>query len=186
MRSQRSLKYKNLTFVLISVLITLLLSRFETFHTVLLHLGGLGYLGAFLAGILFVSTFTVTAGALILLILAEKLSPLEIGIIAGLGGVVGDLIIFNFIKNNLMQEIKELYTKIDKDNQITKILSTKYFAWSLPLIGALIIASPLPDELGVSLLGMSKLKTYQFLIISFFLNVWGIMLVVSASAIIKP
>ena len=44
------------------------------FHSFLLHLGNFGYIGAFIAGILFVSTFTVATSALVLLVLAETLS----------------------------------------------------------------------------------------------------------------
>lgn len=186
MRHPRKRKYKNLTFALIAVLVTLLLSRFEVFHSFLLHLGGLGYLGAFLAGLLFVSTFTVTTGALILLVLAEGLSPIEIGLVAGLGAVLGDLLIFRFVKDNLSQELSDIYGRVDTNHHLTRVLHTKYFAWTLPVIGAIIIASPFPDEIGVSLLGITKMKTYQFLVVSFILNAIGIIIVVSASAVIKP
>jgi len=178
-------KYKNLTLFFISLLGAYFLSRFETFHTFLLSLGELGYLGAFIAGILFVSTFTVATGAVILLVLAETLSPLEIGLIAGLGAVVGDFAIFRFIKDSLTEEILPIYRLLG-GGHITKVLHTKYFSWTLPVIGAVIIASPLPDEVGVSLMGISKMKTYQFVLLSFILNAIGISLVVSASNIIKP
>lgn len=178
-------RYKNLITLALSIVFALILSRFEAFHTFLLSLGGMGYLGAFLAGILFVSTFTVATGAVILLVLAEKLSPVEIGIIAGLGAVVGDLLIFRFIKDNLMEEITPIYDRLG-GSHLTKLLSTKYFSWTFPVFGAIVIASPLPDELGVSLMGIAKMKTYQFIILSFILNAVGIFLIVSASLIIKP
>lgn len=181
-----SLRYKNLTIFASSLLFALILSRFEAFHAFLLSLGSLGYLGAFIAGILFVSTFTVATGAVILLVLAERLSPLEIGVIAGLGAVIGDFTIFRLIKNNLMQELTAIYDHIDGNHHFTKVLHSQYFSWTLPVIGAIIIASPLPDEVGVSLMGISKMKTYQFLFISFLLNAVGIFLVVSASLVIKP
>jgi len=47
-------------------------------------------------------------------------------------------------------------------------------------VGALIIISPLPDELGVSLMGISKLKWYRFLLLSFTLNTLGIFFLLSA------
>lgn len=178
-------KYKNLIFLFISLLAAYFLSQFEPFHSFLLSLGELGYFGAFFAGILFVSTFTLATGAVILLVLAEKLSPLEIGLIAGLGAVVGDFVIFRFIKDSLLDEITPIYRFLG-GGHITKVLHTKYFSWTLPVIGAVIIASPLPDELGVSLMGISKMKTYQFLLISFILNAIGIFLIVSASLVIKP
>lgn len=178
-------KYKNLTLLSIGIIFALFLSRLEGFHSFLLNLGGFGYIGAFLAGILFVSMFTVATGGLILFILAESLHPLEIAILAGIGGVVGDFIIFRFIKDDLIAEITPIYEGIG-GNHLTKILHTKYFSWTFPVIGAIIIASPFPDELGVSLMGIAKMKTYQFLILSFILNATGIFLVVSASLIIKP
>ncbi|MEK7573646.1 MAG: hypothetical protein AAB531_04445 [Patescibacteria group bacterium] len=186
MKSWHRLKYKNLTILLISIIFAIVLSRFETFHAFLLNLGGLGYVGAFIAGMLFVSTFTVTTGAVILLVLAEKLSPVEIGIIAGLGAVIGDFIIFKFVKDGLVEEVEEVYEKIDHNNHLLKILHTKYFSWMFPVFGAIIIMSPLPDEIGVSLMGIGKIKTYQFLILSFVLNAAGIFLVISASKFLKP
>jgi len=180
-------KYKNLTFLLLSLILAFFVLRNETLHSYLLHLGNFGYIGAFFAGMLFVSTFTVATGAIILLVLVETLSPIEIGLIAGLGAVTGDLIIFRFVKDDLSKEVKNIYNKFDKNHHLKKLFRTKYFAWTLPVIGAIIIASPLPDEVGVSLMEISKLKPYQFLVISFILNSIGIFLVVSASIIIiKP
>jgi uncharacterized membrane protein YdjX (TVP38/TMEM64 family) len=186
MQIWKSWKYKNLTIVFLGVMIAIVLSRIDAFHQFLLHLGGFGYIGAFVAGMLFVLMFTAATGAVILLVLAETLSPIEIGIIAGFGAVLGDLIIFRFVKDNLTNELKDIYNAIDGEHHFVKVFHSKYFSWMLPIIGAIIIASPFPDELGVSLMGISKMKTYRFIIISFFLNAVGIFLVVSASLIIKP
>lgn len=179
-------KYKNITFFLFSLIVTFFVLRNEILHSYLLHLGSLGHIGAFIAGMLFVSTFTVATGAVILLVLAETLSPVEIGLIAGLGAMAGDFTIFHFVRDNLVGEIRQIYEKIDSKHHLRHVFHTKYFAWTLPVVGALIIASPLPDEVGVSLMGISKLKKYQFIIISFILNAIGIFLVVSASALVKP
>lgn len=182
----RNYKYKNLTLFFLSLLFALYISRFESFHQFLLNLDGLGYFGIFLAGALFVSTFTVSTGIVILLVLAEKYSPIEVGLVAGLGAVVGDLIIFQFIKDRLVDELKDVYNKIDGGHHLKRIFYSKYFKWTPPVLGAIIIASPLPDELGVSLMGLSKMKTYQFILLSFILNAIGIFLIVSASLVIKP
>lgn len=47
--------------------------------------------------------------------------------------------------------------------------------------GAFIIASPFPDEMRIGLIGASKLKNWQFLILSFLLNSIGIFVVVTAA-----
>jgi len=179
-------KYKNLTVVFIGIALAIILSRVDALHSFLLHLGGFGYIGAFIAGMFFVSTFTVATSALILLTLAETLSPIEIGLIAGLGAVVGDMIIFHFVKDNLSEEIEDIYNHMDRKRHIKKLFHSKYFNWVLPIIGAIIIASPFPDELGVSLIGLSKLSTGKFILLSYFLNSIGIFLIVSASVLIKP
>lgn len=178
-------KYKNLTLTILGIIFAFIISQNEVFRAFLLNLGSLGYIGAFFAGMLFVLTFTVAAGALILLILAERLSPIEIGLIAGLGAVFGDFAIFRLVKNSLTNELEEIYNHVDSKHHFIKILHSKYFSWSLPVIGAIIIASPFPDELGVTLMGISKMRTYQFLIVSFVLNAIGIFLVVLAALIVK-
>lgn len=143
-------------------------------------------MGAFIAGVLFVSTFTVATSALVLLTLAETLSPIEIGLIAGLGAVVGDMLIFNLIKDNLANEIEDIYNHVDRDHHLKKLFHSKYFSWSLPVLGAVIIASPLPDEMGISLINLSKMNTLKFIFISYILNSIGIFLIVSASVVVKP
>ena len=184
MENWKSWRFKNLTIFPLSILFAVFLSKNESFHSFLMHLGNLGYLGAFFTGIFFVSTFTVSSAVVVLFVLAESLTAWEIGIIAGLGAVVGDLTIFRLFKDHLLSEIEPIYDCLG-GNHVTKILHLKYFSWTLPVLGALVIASPFPDELGISLIGISKMKTYQFLVLSFVLNAVGIFLVVSASAFIK-
>ena len=133
----------------------------------------MGYISAFIAGALFVSTFTISLGAVLLLVLAENLPLLELAVVAGLGSLVMDLIMFKFVKNNLIKEIAPIYEDLG-GSHLTKLLHTKYFSWTLPVIGAIIIISPLPDEIGVTLLGLSKMPTWKFILFAFVLDVLGI------------
>lgn len=177
--------YKNLTYLGISFIIAILLFKNQSFHAFLLHLGNFGYIGAFIGGILFVSTFTVSIGTVILFNLAEYLNPFEIALIAGIGAVVGDMTIFRFIQTKgLVSEIKHFFHYFGSD-KLKHLIHTKYFGWTLPVIGAIIIASPLPDELGIGLMGISHMKTWKFMIVSFLLNSIGIFLVVSSTLLFK-
>ncbi len=178
-------RYKNITIFLISLFFGFVLGRFEPFHDFLLQLGEFGYLSSFLVGILLVSTFTMPTGIVMLLILAEKYSAVEIGILAGLGSVVGDIVIFRVVKDRVLEELTPLYELLG-GKQLNTLLHTKYFSWTLPVIGALLMASPLPDELGVSIMGLSRMKTYKFVLLSFIFNAIGIFLILSASTFIKP
>ena len=170
----------------LGIIFALFLTQLEQFHIFLLHLGNFSYIGAFIAGVFFVSTFTVATGSLILLILAENYSPLSIALIAGFGGVIGDLTIFHLMRDTLAGEITDIYNHVDRKNHFKKLLHSKYFNWMLPVIGSIIIASPLPDELGISLMGLSKISTVRFVFLSYFLNSLGIFLVLSAAVFIKP
>jgi hypothetical protein len=177
--------YKNLTYLGISIIIAILLFKNHTFHSLLLHLGNYGYIGAFIGGILFVSTFTVSIGTVILFNLAGYLNPIEIALIAGIGAVVGDTTIFKFVQvKGLVSEIKHFFHYFGSD-KLKHLIHTKYFGWTLPVIGAIIIASPLPDELGIGLMGLSHMKTWKFVIVSFLLNSIGIFLVVSSTLLFK-
>lgn len=177
--------YKNLTYLGISIVIAILLFKNQTFHSFLLHLGNYGFIGALIGGIFFVSTFTVSIGTVILFNLAEYLNPIEITIFAGIGAVVGDLTIFQFVRiKGLIEEIKHFFGYFGSD-KLKHLIHTKYFSWTLPVVGAVIIASPLPDELGVSLMGISHMKTWKFILISFLLNSIGIFLVISSALLFK-
>lgn len=178
-------KYKNLTFLALSFIIAFFFFENETIHLFLLHLGTLEYVGVFLAGIMFTSTFTVAISMVILLVIAENLNPIYIGIIAGIGAVLGDFVIFRFVRDRLYDEIKDVYNNFG-GNHLRRVLHTKYFSWTLPVIGAALIASPLPDEVGISLMGISRMKTSKFLLLSFALNSIGIFLIITASTFIKP
>jgi hypothetical protein len=181
----KEFKYKNLAYVLLSIVIALWLSQYEPFRQFLLSLHNFGYMSVFLAGLLFVSTFTVSMGIVILFVLAQFYSPLEIGLVAGLGAVLGDLLIFQFVKDRLATELQMYYSVIDGKHTLQKILYTKSFRWLLPVVGAIIVASPLPDELGVGLMGIAKMKTYKFLLVSYVLNAVGIFLIISAVVLVK-
>lgn len=181
----RRVKYKNILLLFLGILGAIWLARQESIHQFLLSLDSLGYFGAFIAGMLFAISFTSAIGAIVLLILAESLSAVELGIIAGLGAMFSDLLVFHFVRDNILDELIPIYNSLG-GGHLNRLLHTHLFSWTLPVLGALIIASPLPDELGVSLIGLSKMKTYQFVFLSFALNAAGIFLLVLASNYIKP
>lgn len=165
--------HTNLLLMAGGVLATVTLAQFPAFHAFLNHLNGLGYVGAFIAGALFVGTFTATTGAYILATLTETLNPWELGLVAGLGAVVADLTIFRVVQSGILEELEDIYNEFH-GRRLIHILHIKAFRWTLPVLGAIIIASPLPDELGVALMGISRLPTLKFIFLSFILNSLGI------------
>lgn len=172
----RHWKFKNTFFLFLSLALFFLLLDTSIIQNLIRGIGGLGYLGAFLAGMFFVSTFTVAPAGVVLFQLAKELAPLEVALFAGLGGMVADYAIFRFLKDRVFEELKPVFMRIG-GLRLSELLATPFFAWSAPVLGAILIASPLPDEIGIGLLGISKLKHWQFLGLSFILNASGILFI---------
>ncbi len=169
--------------VLAGVIIAVFLAENDTFKIFVHQLGNLEYLGALIAGVMFVSSFTVATSTVLIAILAQDLNPFLLALFGGLGSVVGDILIFKFIKDHLADELEILFGK-EGTSYVKSVLKSKYIAWTLPIIGALIIASPLPDELGVSLLGVSKISPLKFALISFTSNFLGILMIASVAKVL--
>src|SRR3990167_7131268 len=55
------------------------------------------------------------------------------------------------------------------------------FWWVIPALGAVIIASPLPDELGLIMMGLSHIRTATFIVLSFMMNAAGIFAIATAA-----
>lgn len=180
-------KHKNLVLLLLGILVAFFISRNQDLKNFLLRIGDLDYLGAFLTGILFSSTFTFPIGALVLLDLAKDIPIFPLVVLLCLGAVSVDFLIFKLIKNSAAEEISPIYEeleKLGKKNHLRKLFHTKYFGWTLPVFGTFIMMLPIPDELGISILGISNIKPARFLLISLCCHAIGMFLIVTAARII--
>lgn len=180
----RNYKYKGLTLLAINIILTIFLSKFDFLNKFFFNTIYIPFAGSFIAGMLYVSTSTAVLGILILTNLAKTLPPLEIAVLAGVGGAVADFGIFRFFRDSLLGELTPIYNKLG-GRHLTRLMYHRSFRWSLPIIGAIIIASPLPDEIGISLMGISKIKGYQFFLLSLVLDIGGLFVFVSALSLIK-
>lgn len=144
---------------------------------------GNSILACFIAGIFFTSAFTIAPSSIFLVHIANSLPVHTVAIWGGLGAVVGDLILFLFIRdrfaNDLLKSLKPSLIK-----HIFKSFHLGFFKWFSPVLGAFIIASPLPDELGLTLMGLSKTRLYILIPISLIMNMIGIYAIVWFSHII--
>ena len=131
--------------------------------------GNFGIVGILIAGIFYVYAFTVAPATALIIFFANNYNPILVSFLGAVGAMVGNLVIFNFFKKELPDELENLIkkTKIDK-------LRKSKFKGVVPGIGGFIITSPLPDEVGVSILGMAKFSTNQFMALSFILHFIGL------------
>lgn len=146
-------------------------------HQLLERISTYGYFGTFVAGIFFVSTFTIAPASLVLINLAESQSLFKLALVAGAGGMIGDLIMFRFFKNQIFSELTPLFARFSGKGVVC-LACSPYFSWLMPVFGALIIASPFPDEIGVGMMGVSKIRTWQFMVLTFGLNAFGVLLII--------
>jgi hypothetical protein len=167
----------NTLFLLASFVVLFFAMQTHAAQAFVTQVGSFGYLSGFIVGFFFVSTFTVTPAAVLLFHLAETLNPITLALLAGAGSVLGDLVLFRFLKDRVFEELAPFVRKLG-GSHLSLMVKTPYFAWFAPVLGALIIASPFPDELGISLLGLSKIGTVQFMALTYLLNVAGILFIV--------
>ena len=174
-RTKNSFFLHDLSIVALSILIAIILVKANILDDILQSTSGFSVLGSFIAGMFFTSVFTTAPAIVTLGEIAKHDSLLPTALFGALGALLGDIIIFQFIRDELSVHFVELV----KHNSVWKryhaLFRLKYFRWFTFMLGGLIIASPFPDELGISLLGFTKTKTNVFIPISFVFNFLGIL-----------
>ena len=141
-----------------------------------------GYFAIFIAGILYSFGFTAPFATGFF----ATLNPSNVFLAAAVGGfgsLFADLSILKFVRLSFKDEFEMLKNeKFIKSigNFLKNTLGKKITSFFTYLLAAVIIASPLPDETGVSLLaGLTEIKENIFSIISFCLKSIGILIILS-------
>ena len=161
-------------------MLAFILSTLPWVNNFLANLHTFGYIGALIGGIFYVYSFTVGIGIMIIVILSKSLPILPLVFISSFGSMLGDTLLFKITKDNLKDELLAIYKIIDKTQIIRKFLYHQKIKWILPILGITIIASPLSNELGIMLLGVSDIKKRYFMPASFLLNGAGLYLLIIA------
>jgi hypothetical protein len=186
----KKIKYPKLLLLILTFLVAYILFYGKTYPLFNKFIISTGYLGSFILGMFFVYGFTAAPATSILLILAKEQNIFLAALIAGFGALVGDLILFKFIRYSFSftDEIKGIshekvyvYLSGKINNQMPSLLK-KYLA---VIFAGFLIASPLPDEVGVSLLAFSnKISTKLFSILAYSLNTIGIFIILVIGKVI--
>lgn len=180
MTSSSNKKYfllNDILLIVVSIVVALLLIKTDALEKILNSTQEFHLLGSFITGIFFTSIFTTAPAIVTLGEISQNNSIVLTAIFGALGAVVGDLVIFQFVKDRLSEHIMELVNHQSGGKRIRAVFKRNSFKWLAFLIGGLIIASPLPDELGISFLGFSKMKLSRFIAVSFIFNFIGIFII---------
>lgn len=135
----------------------------------LTYLKTLGYLGIFLVGLFFTSVFTASPAALILALLTRSFPIAIVAVLGSLGSMIGDLIIFLFIRKTVVDNTDRILQK----TEYKKYLSYTHLGlvrWLGAVVGAFVIISPLPDEIALTIMGIFRIRPVYIVLISFVMN----------------
>jgi hypothetical protein len=176
-KTSRLFKYPKFTALVLMFVLAYVIFSWRSFA--LLHdlIASLGYAGAFIAGIFYSYGFTGAPAAAVFLIISHEQNIVFAALAGGFGSLFADLVIFELIRHSFKDEIKLLSSEkivLGLSRRIPKALRRHI----ITAIAFFIIASPLPDEIGVSMLACEKwISGKIFSVLSFCLNTSGIFIV---------
>ena len=128
---------------------------------------------SFIAGVFFTSLLSVVPATVVFLEITQTFDVFLIALFGAAGAVIGDLFLFLFVREAVSEQ-KTLFLKESQRRRLRKFFRHPFLHWLLPLVGAVVIASPLPDEFGLALMGLSRINIRVFTGISFCMNFIGI------------
>lgn len=168
--------YKYSIFLVLTFVLAWVLGRHGDFHAFVGSVASINTtIYTFVAGAMY--SFSFTAGFAVLLfsnLAIPKESLFMFSLIAASGGLLADMLIFRFIKDVLFNELGERTKKI-----LAKATRKKMTKVLLSVVGAIIIASPFPDEIGLACMGLSKISFWKLVGLTFCLDALGCYLVMS-------
>lgn len=168
---------RDLLIIAMSLGVAWALVETQVLYTLLASVRGLELIGSFVAGLFFTSVFTTAPAIVALGEMARYNSIVPVAFLGAIGAMFGDFIIFRFIRDRFSKHIIALLKHRGVGRRVWALFRLKLFRWFSFFVGGLIIASPLPDELGIGLLGFSKMKLSSFVPLSFVFNFIGILFI---------
>ena len=175
-------KYPKIAVLMLSIISAYFIFRSPTLQNAVSGFGNLGYLGIFISGILFAFGFTTPLAVGFFATLQPE-NILLASITAGIGALAGDLTIFYAIRLSFMNEFRKLehtklFTSVEKE--FKRDITVKIRHYLMYIFAGFLIASPLPDEVGVTMLaGLTHIKHLPLAVLSFVLNTIGIFVILS-------
>ncbi|HEY4482920.1 MAG TPA: hypothetical protein VI953_01975 [Candidatus Paceibacterota bacterium] len=166
----------DLLFIAVSIVLAVAVTKSGLLEELLYSLGKTRALESLIAGLFFTSAFTTAFSIAAISKLAVGASVLWIAFFGAIGAVLGDAFLLTLMRGRLATDIKAMLGR-STVGKIKHILHARLFRIFSPFIGALIIASPLPDEFGLAIFGLSSLSRNYFILFSFLANFTGILVI---------
>lgn len=174
--------YPKLLLLACSFVCAYLLFHFGYFDVLEHALNSHGYVSAFLGGLLFSFGFTTPFGIAIFVEIAPNVNPFIGALLGGTAAFLMDLLIFELVRFSLFHDelhrlregfVLKLRGLLHYDGLPEKL--RLYILWSF---AGIIIASPLPDELGVMLIsGITDIDSKKFGALCWVMNTIGVLVI---------
>jgi hypothetical protein len=176
------LQFPKLLIFTTSIVLAYVLYRYGAFHWIEAHLDGASYLSLPVAGFFFSFGFTSPFATAYLIEIAPLFPPLLVAPLIAVGSMVADISIFQFTKLSLHDEIirfkatafAERIRRLFHHETVSERIR-KSLRWA---IAGIMIASPLPDEIGMTVVvGCTDLKGLRLSLLCFGLNTVGVLVI---------
>ncbi len=173
------LEYPKFLALALCILLSTLLLETGMFVQFGAALSSHGYAAIFIAGLMLSFGFTAPFAVGLFLALAQGVNIYYASLIGGFGAFLSDLFIFEFVRFSFHDEIHKFrstdlylfFHKLMHHEKMPPTLRT-YLLWS---VAGIVIASPFPDEIGISLLSsVTDLDAKRFAAICLVLNMAGV------------
>jgi len=177
------LNHKNTFMLLTSIALAVFLLKSGYIDNIAPSLTKFGYLSVFVLGVLFPLGFTTALASAALYTIAPSFNTLLMALVASGGAMVGNLLIFLFVKYEMLNEVRHIFTndlKLDfykfEMTLTRKRLKSRTFRTLAPVFSGIFIALPIPTEMFVSILwNINKVDFRYMLLLSFTFSFIGFM-----------
>lgn len=163
---------------LLGLAVSVWIVRSDVIASAIAGMGDYREVGVFAAGAFFTSILTTAPAIAALSEFALYMPAWQVALFGAMGSVVGDILIFRFVRSNLTARIVRAGFS-PGIRLIGRAIAAGPLWWLGPLAGGIVIASPLPDELGLLMMGLSHIRTGTFIVLSFAANAVGIYAIVT-------
>mgnify|MGYP001584680684 CR=1 FL=1 len=167
---------QSVTFFL-SIVAAIIILKFGWVNVIIESTKDMKFLASIVAGFFYTILPTSAIALVVFAKLASDHSIIQVSILGGIGAMVADLALFRLTRKYMMHAIIDVSrTFFHGRNILRKPSHARNLA--MTVVGGIMIASPLPDEIGIAILELSEIKPFQFAILSGMLHTVGIFIIV--------
>lgn len=167
--------------MILSIAISVFLAQTDAFQYIFSLINGFGFLGIIGIGFFFTSVFTVPPAIVALGQLSLIYPPVAVVLLGALGAVIGDYLLFRFVKDRISTDISYFLRNSTRYRRLMRLATQERFRYVALVFALFIIASPLPDETALTLLGVSHSRLRDVLIVMYIANALGVAVIVLAA-----